>query len=72
MHPCAYACVTNKKSLENITWPELGKQNTQAKKVYSGFHAVDSGLTVLDSRFLFSGTWPPDSNRFRGVPDSYS
>ena len=40
VHPRAYACINNKKSLVNITWPELGKQNTQAKKVYSGFHAV--------------------------------
>ena len=23
----------------------------------SGFHAVDSGLKLLDSRFLISGTW---------------
>ena len=66
VHPRAYTCITNKKSLVNITWSELGKQNTQAKKVYSGFHAVDSGLTVLDSRLLFSGTWTPDSNRFSG------
>ena len=23
----------------------------------SGFHAVDSGLYLMDSRFLISGTW---------------
>ena len=28
----------------------------------SGFHAVDSGLQVLDSEFLFSGTGIPDFN----------
>ena len=28
----------------------------------SGFHAVDSGLQVLDFGFLFSGTGIPDFN----------
>ena len=28
----------------------------------SGFHAVDSGLQVLDSGFLFSGPCIPDFN----------
>ena len=28
----------------------------------SGFHAVNSGLQVLDSGFLFSGTGIPDFN----------
>ena len=28
----------------------------------SGFHAVDSGFQLPDSRPFFSGTWIPDSN----------
>ena len=28
----------------------------------SGFHAVDSGFQLPDSRTFFSGTWIPDSN----------
>ena len=31
----------------------------------SGFHAVDSGLKLLDSRFLISGTWILDYNHKR-------
>ena len=30
----------------NITWPELGKQNTQAKKIYSGLSSVQLGLQI--------------------------
>ena len=29
----------------------------------SGFHAMDSGIQVLDFGFFVSGTWIPDSNR---------
>ena len=39
VHPHACVCIINERqkvnSLENITWSELGKQNIQAKKVYS-------------------------------------
>ena len=31
----------------------------------SGFHAMDFGFQVLDSRFFISGTWIPDSIRWR-------
>ena len=35
----------------------------QSKTVWdSGFHSVDNGFHVLNSRFLFSGIWTPDSN----------
>ena len=31
----------------------------------SGFHAMDFGFQVLDSGFFISGTWIPDSIRWR-------
>ena len=47
---------------------ELGSSSPanvrESKKVLgSEFHAVDSGLQVLDSGIFVAGTWIPDSNR---------
>ena len=65
-----YACITNKKSLVNITWPELGKQNTQAKKVYSGLHpgSVELGLQIP---IVLAGFRIPQE-KVSQIPDSKS
>ena len=40
VHPRAYECII--KTVEKITWSELGKQNLQANKVYSSLIRVVS------------------------------
>ena len=60
VHPRAYACITNKKYLVNITWSDLGKPNTQAKKVYSGFH-VQCGFRINVAGSQISIQWNLDS-----------
>ena len=51
VHPCAFVCMIIKRqkanSLENITWSELGKQNMQAKKVYSKYTWSSSKVLKL-------------------------
>ena len=39
------------------------KESMQTVLDSTGFHAMDSGLQLLDSGFFVSGTWILDSNR---------
>ena len=56
--------------LRHLTrWPPVRKSKSALD---SGFHTIDSGFQVLDSGPFVGGTWIPDSNRIRGVPDSLS